>query len=120
MYEYFAYKCMYHVHICCPWRSEEDLDILEITVNGYASAYCCYEMNEERIQVQGLGSQPSHITFDLRFVLQIKNAGVKVSQKLRSGQPMAFPAWDTYQEREFTHKGQDIEVQIQYPPFLGY
>lgn len=39
MYEYFAYKCMYHVHICCPWRSVEDLDILEITVNGYVSAF---------------------------------------------------------------------------------
>lgn len=92
MYEYFACKYMCQVHICCPWRSEEDLDILKITVNGYVSPYCCYELNEERIQVQGLGSQPSHITFVLRFALQIKNVGVKVSQKLRSGQPMAIPA----------------------------
>lgn len=92
MYEYFACKYMCHVHICCPWRSEEDLDILEIAMNGYVSPYCCYELNEERIQGQGLGSQPSHITFVLRFALQIKNVGVKVSQKLRSGQPMAVPA----------------------------
>lgn len=105
MYEYFACKCVHHVHTCFPWRSEEDLNTPEMIVNGYEWPYCCYELNEERLQVEGLGRQPNHITLDQLFALPIRNAGVKVSQKLRSGQPMATPAWDTYHEREFTHKG---------------
>lgn len=54
--------------------------------------------NQARLSEEGLGHQFSHKTFGLQFVLLIKCAGVKMSQKLWN----CGRVEDPYLERELT------------------
>lgn len=47
-----------------------------------------------------MGSQPSHITSDLQFVLLPALLNLRWSWNHRSGQPMASLSWDIYYDRE--------------------